>query len=182
MKKHHTKIPPHITQFRIQYHKIICTEIHLHTLIHKILPQNPAKFLSLLFFTYAYHHHSQTSVRIFIKNLHSLWNHDKSETRFYQDIQMETLWYTWWNILRATVTSYRAPAYNYYVNSYKILKPTHISLLYLRPPDILAAIDTWTSSFEYHDKFKHVISRFKYMSKPVIFSIKSKYWNPCHNF
>ena len=36
--KHHLKSPPHVTPFCIQSRTTIHTEIHLHALVHKILP------------------------------------------------------------------------------------------------------------------------------------------------
>ena len=57
----------------------------------------------------------------------------------------------------------------------------HASLFGLLTRDILADIDIWISVLENHDKFKHIISHFKYISNPVILSINSEYWTPYHN-
>ena len=54
----------------------------------------------------------------------------------------------------------------------KLLKPTHDSLLDPLPPEICADIDIWLSDLEHRNKFKHIISRFKYMSNPALFEIR----------
>ena len=77
-----------------------------------IPPWKTVIFLSLTIFTYVYHQHPQKFVTTFIKNLHSFWNYDKLETRFYQKNRMGTLQETWtsWNIL---VLSYHTLLYTY---------------------------------------------------------------------
>ena len=47
--------------------------------------------------------------------------------------------------------------------------------------DIISDIDTCIFGFKYHNKSKHVISRFKYTSNLVLFSINAEYWTPYHN-
>ena len=64
----------------------------------------------------------------------------------------------------------------------KILNPTNASLFGLIPLDILAAIYIWIAVIEYHNKFKHVLSRLESTSIPVLHKILTKYWTPYHNF
>ena len=61
-------------------------------------------------------------------------------------------------------------------------KLMHTPLFYLLSSYILAYIDIWLSGLEHRDKFKHVISRFKYMSNPVLFAIRHNLGTPYHNF
>ena len=63
----------------------------------------------------------------------------------------------------------------------KWLKYMHASLFSLLPSNILADIDIWLSDLEHCNKFKHVISSFKYMSNLVISKITHKLWTPYHN-
>ena len=64
----------------------------------------------------------------------------------------------------------------------KILKPTNSPLFHMLPPDILAAIETWLAVLKYHYKLNHVLLRFKNMRNPVLHTIPTKYWTPCHIF
>ena len=68
MTTHHPKIPPHVTQFRLQYHEIIHEKTHPYALVHKSQLWKPAKCLSLINSTYVYHHNAH----FFVTNLYKL--------------------------------------------------------------------------------------------------------------
>ena len=51
----------------------------------------------------------------------------------------------------------------------KRIKPMHASLFGLLPPDIIADIYIWISRRELHNKFKHIILLFKFISNPGLF-------------
>ena len=63
----------------------------------------------------------------------------------------------------------------------KRLNPSHESLFDILPSDILANIDIWLSGLENCNKFKHFISRFKFMCNPILFEITYNIWTLYHN-
>ena len=64
----------------------------------------------------------------------------------------------------------------------KLINPTYASLFDILSLGILADIDIWLSGLDQHNKFKHIISRFKYMSNPILFAISYDLCNTYHNF
>ena len=53
----------------------------------------------------------------------------------------------------------------------KIRNPTNGSLFYFLPPDVIAAINNWLISLEYHDKYKNVPPRIKSQGNPILYTI-----------
>ena len=56
----------------------------------------------------------------------------------------------------------------------KRLYPANIILFDPLPPNVIAAIENWLIGLEYHNNFKHFLSRFKYKGNTVLNTILCK--------
>ena len=134
-------------------------------------------------FTYVYHTYAQTFCHNIYKNSSqsqkmTIWPHSSTKETGWGHIgETET---ALCEILLYTLSMHRRTVIIKCTK--KRLRYSHASLFNLLPLDILADIDIWLFGFEHWDKFKHVISRFKSMSNPILFAILHKLRTPYHNF
>ena len=134
-------------------------------------------------FTYVYHQHTIVFFPTLIKTPHIYEN----MTIFPRDSTKDTGWgnteelrtapreifLAFLNMHRRTLLLHRPT---------KLFKSSHASLFDILPSDILADIGIWISVLKHRDKFKHVISCFKYMCNPLLSAIPHYIWTPYHNF
>ena len=62
------------------------------------------------------------------------------------------------------------------------IKSAHTTLFNLLPIEILVGIDIWISGLRQCNKFKHIVSCFKYIIQPILFVSRHKYWSIYYNF